>query len=143
MIQFNGDPIVKMPKRTVVPMMTIYEHFSVTLQPGDLIPHCITNWHRLMGHNTWHDVARLKYEVAGMNRSGSEKKTNCNICCTKKAKRASIPNLWGTRAKTKLAIVHTDVLGPFQKESRRFSLCSGLHRQLELFDGCIFEEVKR
>ena len=66
-----------------------------------------------MGQNNWHDVAKLPYWVVGMNISGSKKK----ICGTEKAKRASIPKTWGTRAKTKLAIVHTDVLGPIQQES--------------------------
>ena len=79
--------------------------------------HSIKHWHRVMGHNNWHDVAKLQQEVVGVNISGSEKKTNCNISCTEKAKRASIPKTWGTRAKTKLAIVHTDVFGPIQQES--------------------------
>ena len=52
----------------------------------------------------------------GMNIAGSEKRTNCNICCTEKENRPSTPKTWGTRAKTKLAIVHTDVLGPIQQE---------------------------
>ena len=78
------------------------------------------------GHINWHGVAKLQQEVVGMNISGSEKKTNCNICCTEKAKRASNPKTWGTRAKTKLAIVHTDVLGPMQQESHegfRYAVC--------------------
>ena len=82
-----------------------------------MMSHSIKHWHRVMGHNNWHDVAKLQQEVVGMNISSSEKKTNCNICCTEKAKRASIPKTWGSRAKTKLAIVHTDVLGPIQQES--------------------------
>ena len=67
-----------------------------------------------MGHNNLHDVAKLQQEVMGMNISRPDEKTNCNICCTEKAKRAKT---CGTRAKTKLAIVHTDVLGPIQQES--------------------------
>ena len=122
MIQFNDDPTIKMPNGTVVPMMTNDELFSVMAQPVEMgslamMSHSIKHWHRVMGHNNWHDVAKLQQEVVGMNISGSEKKTNCNICCTEKAKRASIPKTWGTRAKTKLAIVHTDVLGPIQQES--------------------------
>ena len=122
MIQFNDDPTIKMPKGTVVPMMTNDELFSVMAQPVEtgslaMMSHSIKHWHRVMGHSNWHDVAKLQQEVVGMNISGSEKKTNCNICCTEKAKRASIPKTWGTRAKTKLAIVHTDVLGPIQQES--------------------------
>ena len=122
MIQFNDDPTIKMPNGTVVPMMTNDELFSVMAQPVEtgslaMMSHSIKHWHRVMEHNNWHDVAKLQQEVVGMNISGSEKKTNCNICCTEKAKRASIPKTWGTRAKTKLAIVHTDVLGPIQQES--------------------------
>ena len=120
MIQFNDDPTIKMPNGTVVPMMTNDEFFCVMAQPvkkGSLamMSHSIKHWHRVMGHNNWHDVAKLQQEIVGMNISGSEKKTNCNICCTENAKRASIPKTWGTRAKTKLAIVHTDVLGPIQQ----------------------------
>ena len=122
MIKFNDDPTIKIPNGTVVPMMTNDELFSVMAQPvqtGSLamMSHSIKHWHRVMGHNNWHDVAKLQQEVVGMNISGSEKKTNCNICCTEKAKRASIPKTWGTQAKTKLAIVHTDVLRPIQQES--------------------------
>ena len=60
-----------------------------------------------------------------MNISSSKQKTNCNICSTEKAKRASIPKTWGNIAKMKLAIVHTDVLAPYQQESQegfRFSV---------------------
>ena len=117
MIQFNDDPTIKMPNGTFVPMMKIDEFFSVMAQPVEtgslaMMSHSIKHWHRVMGHNNWHDVAKLQQEVVGMNISGSEK--NCNICCTEKA---SIPKTWGTRAKTKLAIVHTDVLGPIHQES--------------------------
>ena len=52
-----------------------------------------------------------------MTISGSEKKTNCNICCTEKAKRPFIPKTCGTRPKCKLALVHRDVLGAIQQES--------------------------
>ena len=122
MIQFNDDPTIKMPNGTVVPMMTNDELFSVMAQPVEtgslaMMSHCIKHWHRVMGHNNWHDVAKLQQEVVGVNISGSEKKTNCNICCTEKAKPASIPMTWGTRAKTKLAIVHTDVFGPIKQDS--------------------------
>ena len=122
MIQFNDDPTIKMPNGTVVPMMTRDEFLSVMAQPVDTgslarMSHSIKHWHRVMRHINWHDVAKLQQEVVGMNISGSEKKTNCNICCTEKAKRVSISTTWGTRAKTKLAIVHTDVLGPIQQES--------------------------
>ena len=41
----------------------------------------------------------------------------CTFCSTEKSKRASIPETWGTIAKAKLAIVHTDVLWPIQQES--------------------------
>ena len=111
-----------MPNGTVVPMMTNDELVSVMAQPVEtgslaMISHSIKHWHRVTGHNNWHDVAKLQQEVVGMNISGSEKKTNCNICCSEKAKRASIPKTWGTRAETKQAIVRTDVLGPIQQES--------------------------
>ena len=120
MIQFNDDPTIKMPIGTVVPMMTNDELFSVMAQPVEtgslaMMSHSIKHLHRVMGHNN--DVPKLQQEFVGMNISGSEKKTNCNICCTEKAKRASIPKTWGTRAKTKLAIVRTDVLGHIQQES--------------------------
>ena len=81
-----------------------------------MMSHSIENWHRVMGHNNWHDVAKLQQEVVGMIISGSEKRTICLICCTEKAKRASIPKTSGNRAKTKLAIVLTEVLRPIQQE---------------------------
>ena len=98
MIQFNDDPTIKMPNGTVVPIMTNEELFSVMAQPVEtgslaMMSHSIKHWHRVIGHN-WHDVAKLQQEVVGMNISGSEKKKNCNICCTEKAKRASIPKTW-------------------------------------------------
>ena len=122
MIQCNDDPTIKMPNGTAVPMMTNDEVFTVMAQPVEtgslaMMSHSIKHWHRVIGHNNWHDVAKLQQEVVGMNISGSEKKTNCNICCTEKAKRASISKTWGTRAKLKLAIIHTDVLGLIQQES--------------------------
>ena len=122
MIQFKDDPTIKMPNRTVVPMMTDDELFSVMAQPVEtrslaMMSHPIKHWYQVTGHNNLHDVGRLQHEVVGMNTSGSEKKTNSNICCTLEAKLASNPKTWGTRVKTKLAIVHTDVLGPTQQES--------------------------
>ena len=50
MIQFNDDPIIKMPNGTVVPMMTNDELFSVIAQPvatGSLamVSHSIKHWH--------------------------------------------------------------------------------------------------
>ena len=118
MILFNDFPTIKLPNGTVVPMMTNDELFSVVAQPVEtgsmaMMSHSIKHRHRVMEHNNWLDVA----EAVGMNISGSEKKTNCNIFCTGKAKRASIPKTWGTRAKMKLVIVHTDVLGSLQQES--------------------------
>ena len=78
MIQFNDDPNSERANRTVVPMMTNYEVFSVMSQPvetGSLatMSHSIKHWHREMGHNNSHDVAMLQHEVVGMNISGSEK----------------------------------------------------------------------
>ena len=65
MIQFNDDPTIKMPNGTVVPMMTNNELFSVMAQPVEtgslaLMSHSIKHWHRVMGHNNWHDVAKLQ-----------------------------------------------------------------------------------
>ena len=150
MIQFNDNPTIKMPNGTVVPMMTNDEFFSVMAQPLEtgsmaMMSHSITikHWHRVMGHNNWHDVAKLQQEVGGMNISGSKKKTNSNICCTEKAKRASIPKTWGTRAKTKLAIFHTDVLGPIQQESHvDFRYAVGFIDSYSRFGGSIPNEVK-
>ena len=42
---------------------------------------------------------------------------HCNFCSTEKAKRAPVSKNWGTRAMEKLAIVHTDVLGPVRQSS--------------------------
>ena len=98
MIQFKDDPTIKMPNGTVVPMMANNELFSVMAQPVEtgslaMMSHSFKHCRRVMGHNNWQDVAKLQQEVVGMNISGSQKKTNYNICCTKKAKRASIPHL--------------------------------------------------
>ena len=102
--------------------MTNDERFSVMAQPAETgslatMSHSIKHWHRMMGHDNRHDVAKLQHKVLGMNISGSKKKTICNICCTEKAKRASIPKTRCTRAKTNLTIVHPDVLGPIQQET--------------------------
>ena len=124
MIQFNDDATINMHNGTVVPMMTNDELFNVMAQPEEtgslsILFHSIKHWYRVLGHNNWHDVAKLQHEVMSMNISGSEKKANCNICCTEKAKRASIPKTWGTRPKTKLAIVYTEVLETIQQESHK------------------------
>ena len=86
MIQFNDDPIIKMHNGTVVLMMTSDEIFNVRVQlvktvSQAMMPHSIKLWHSVMEHNIWHDVAMLQHDVVGMNISGSEKKTNCNIFC--------------------------------------------------------------
>ena len=145
MIQFNDDPSNKMPNRTVLPMMRNDEFFSVMAQPvktGSLAMmfHSIKHWHRVMGHKNWHDEAKLQYWVVGMNISGLKKK----ICGTEKAKRASIPKTWGTRAKTKLDwLSFTQTCSDhFSRSPTRNSLCSGLHRQLQPFRGSIPKEVK-
>ena len=124
MIQFTDDPTIKMPNGTVVPMMTNDELFSVMAQSVEtgslaMISHSIKHWLRVMGHSIWHDVAKLQQEVVGMNTSGSEKKTNCNICCTEKAKRESIPMTCVNRAKTKLAIVRQTWSDPFNRSPTR------------------------
>ena len=148
MIQFNDDPTIKMPNGTVVPMMTNDELFSVMAQPVEtgslaMMSHSIKHWHRVMGHNNWHDVAKLQQEVVGMIISGSEKKTNCNICCTEKAKRASVPKTWGTRAKNQTGYrSHRRARTHSTGVRRGLSLCSGLHRQLQPFRGSIPNEDK-
>ena len=63
MIQFNDDPTIKMPNGTVVPMMTNDDFFSVMDQPVErgslaVMSHSIKHWHRVMGHNNWHNVAK-------------------------------------------------------------------------------------
>ena len=81
--------LTKLHKSTERPrvqsLMTNDELFSVMAQPVEtgslaMMSHSIKHWHRVMGHNNWHDVAKLQQGVVGMNISGSEKKTNCNIC---------------------------------------------------------------
>ena len=42
---------------------------------------------------------------------------HCDTCAEEKAKRAPVNKASGTRAKKKLDIVHTDVLGPIHQES--------------------------
>ena len=122
MIKFNDDPLIKMPDGTLVPMMTKDELYSLMVHPIEtgslaMMSHSVKHWHQVMGHNNWNDVGKLQHVTDGMKISGSQKGANCNVCSTEKAKRAPVPKTWGTRAKTRLAIVHTDVLGPIQQES--------------------------
>ena len=77
-------------------MMINDEFFSVMTHPVEtgsleMLSHSIKHWHRMMEHNTWHDMAIMQQEVVRMNISGSEKKTNCYIGSTEKAKQTSIP----------------------------------------------------
>ena len=120
-MDFGAKPRIKMPNGTHIPMRTEDELFSIRVQAGrGSLAHSsftIDQWHQVMGHNNIQDVAKLQNEVEGMAIKGSQKGQPCNVCSTEKAKRAAIPKTWGTRAKARLDIVHTDVLGPIQQQS--------------------------
>ena len=77
----------------------------------------LVQWHRALGHNNFNDVARLMKLVDGMHIRKEGAAGQCDTCAEAKAKCAPVNKASGTRAKTKLDIAHTDVLGPIHQES--------------------------
>ena len=73
--------------------------------------------HRAMGHNNFNDVARLTKLVDGMRIREEGAEGNYDTCAAEKAKRAPVNKASDTRAKKKLDIVHTDLLGPIHQQS--------------------------
>ena len=74
-------------------------------------------WHRELGHNNFNDVARLTKLVDGMHIRKDGAAGQCDTCAEEKSKLAPLNKASDTRAKKKLDIVHTDVLGPIHQES--------------------------
>ena len=70
-----------------------------------------------LGHNNFNDVARLTKLVDGMHIWKDGEAGHCDTCAEDKAKPVPVNKATGTRAKMKLDIVHTDVLGPIHQES--------------------------
>lgn len=77
----------------------------------------LTRWHERMGHNNKRDVALLESMVDGLTIKSGGDQGVCGPCATQKAKRTPIKRTWGTRAETKLDIVHADTLGPLHVNS--------------------------
>ena len=73
--------------------------------------------HRALGHNNFNDLALLTKLVDGMHIRKDGEAGHCDTCAEEKAKRAPVNKASGTRAKKKLDIVHTDVLGSIHQES--------------------------
>ena len=81
----------------------------------------LVQWHRAIGHNNFNDVARLTKQVDGMHIRMDGAAGHCDTCAEEKAKRAPVNKVSGTRAKKKLDIVHTDVLGQYIRSHTRVS----------------------
>ena len=77
----------------------------------------MVQWHRALGHDNFNDVARLTKLVNVMRILKEGAAGHCDTCAEEKAKRAPVNKASGTRAKKKLDIVHTDVLGSIHQES--------------------------
>ena len=77
----------------------------------------LVQWDRALAHNNFNDVARLTKLVDGMHIRKDGAAGHCDTCVEAKAKRAPVNKASGTRAKMKLDLVHTDVLGPIHQES--------------------------
>lgn len=75
-------------------------------------------WHEIMGHCDYDDIQRLQSVVDGMKIKGpTNKPPHCEMCSLVKFSqtRNRDPDV---RAKTPLALVHTDLAGPIHSESR-------------------------
>ena len=77
----------------------------------------LVQWHRALGHNNFNDVARLTKLVDVMHIRKDGEAGHCDTCAEEKAKRAPVNKASGIRAKKKLDLVHTDVLGLIHQES--------------------------
>ena len=139
-IQFNDNPTIKMPNRTVVPMMTNDGLLSVMAQPVEtcsltMMSHSIKHWRRVMGYNKWHDVAKLQHEVVGIKTLAPKRTKRRRTATSAVPKRRSLHAFRRRRALERkrnwlsFTQTYTDT---FNRIPRGFSLCTGLHRQLQL-----------
>ena len=108
-----------------------------------MMSHSIKHWHRVIGHNNWHDVAKLQQDVVGMNISGSKKKDELQHLLHREGEAGihsedvghSSENETGYRS-------HRPARTHSAGFPREFSPCSGLHQHLQPFRGSISNEVK-
>lgn len=74
-------------------------------------------WHRRLGHLSDSVLSKMNVAVNGLKIDGKlDNKFNCISCCEGKQTRNSFGNN-GTRAKSLLEIIHTDLCGPTKTKS--------------------------
>lgn len=79
--------------------------------------HDIQTWHEILGHCNFNDVQKLESVVDGMSIKGKAKSMQCEVCVQGKftQNRNRKPD---AKAKSALQLVHTDLAGPIDPESR-------------------------
>lgn len=79
--------------------------------------HDIQRWHEILGHCNFNDVQKLENVVDGMSIRGKTSHMQCEVCVQGKftQSRNREPDV---RAKSALELVHTDLAGPIEPESR-------------------------
>ena len=76
-------------------------------------------WHRRFGHINSSDLTKMKNGVVdGLECQGeiNSAKNNCVVCCEGKQSRLPFQNV-GTRGKTLLEVINTDLCGPMERKS--------------------------
>src|SRR4029434_1751079 len=80
--------------------------------------HDIQTWHEILGHCNFDDVMKLENVVDGMSIRGKVSKSMvCEVCTQGKFTRSRNRNP-DVRAKSALELVHTDLAGPIDPESK-------------------------
>ena len=150
-IQFNDDPTIKMPNGTVVPMMTNDELFIVMAHPVEtgslaIVSHDVSFYQALASCDGAQQLARCG-EVAARSREHE------HLWLRKEDELQHLLHREGEAGIYSENVVHLSEnetgYRPHRRArthsagvSRGFSLCSGLHRQLQSFRGSIPNEVK-
>jgi hypothetical protein len=123
-VRFDDDDYLETRCGTKFPLIADEELFIWKLVDNDrnqreqiAMASSLKTWHERLGHNNIENLRQLPNLVFGMEISSSNFES-CRECNLQKATRKPVSKDVGTRAETKLDIVHVDVLGPIETESR-------------------------
>ena len=118
----NGKCVLKVvvsKNRTFKVGVSTIEQKCLTAQSND----SVWKWHRRLGHLNFNSLNKLqkKNMVVGLP-SIEVPRQVCGRCCEGKQPRKAYNAAVPTRAKEKLAVIHSDVCGPFEIKSHGGSL---------------------